>query len=173
MPNFPQRTHYAKSHVHCTRTRGQDLVRFRVKACWRLTTSQATFDAIFDHINDVRADQPKVPIKRTRNILYISSPSSFDWAQGTKSIEANLMRGPASPALALYTYRLAVLSLKRGVTIKVQSATNLNRSCRTVSNNLGLSMPVRKQSLFALDKRDNCRTTLNFHACSYIELICI
>jgi hypothetical protein len=79
MSNFPHRTYYTKRHVPYTRPRaprGQDLTRFRVKSIlarplrrWERLYLR-TSDIESNHTNDVRADQPKMPIKRTAIYTY-------------------------------------------------------------------------------------------------------
>ena len=67
-----------------------------------------------------------------RNIFYTSPPSCFDWE--AQRAQKAVVEFPASPVLALYSYSIVVETWR----IKVQTATNSNRSCRTVSNNFGL-----------------------------------
>lgn len=112
-----------------------------------------------------------------RNIFYTSPPSCFD-CEAQRAQKAVVP--PASPVLALYNYSIVVETWR----INVQTATNSNRSCRTVSNNFGLqtcsytefgctgqvrqlpdnfelSMLVRVQSLVALTRSTTkSRTTL-------------
>lgn len=74
----------------CTRKRGQDLTRFRVKACGADGLTSDMSCVSFNHTNDVPADQPKVPITRTQYI-YISSPAWLNFQEMLRGTKAGLV----------------------------------------------------------------------------------